>query len=122
MVAGGVEVGIGAIHDPQFGPLIVVGGGGTLVELFPERAVALAPVSREEAGRIVASLSLARLLAGYRGQPAADLDRLVSAIVNFSWLIADNAGLIKEADVNPLICSASSCIAVDGLIVMRGSA
>ena len=122
MVAGGVEVGIGAIHDPQFGPLIVVGGGGTLVELFPERAVALAPVSSEEAGRIVASLSLARLLAGYRGQPAADLDRVVSAIVNFSWLIADNAGLIKEADVNPLICSASSCIAVDGLIVMRGSA
>ncbi len=119
MFMGSVEMSIGAITDAQFGPLIVVGGGGTLVELFPERAVALAPVSREEAGRMLAGLSFGRLLGGYRGQPPVDLERLVSAIVNLSWLFADNAGVMAEMDVNPLICSADGCTAVDGLIVMR---
>ena len=119
MFMGSVEMSIGAITDAQFGPLIVVGGGGTLVELFPERAVALAPVSREEAGRMLAGLSFGRLLGGYRGQPPVDLERLVSAIVNLSWLFADNAGVMAEMDVNPLICSADACTAVDGLIVMR---
>ncbi len=101
MVKGGTEVIVGTVHDPQFGPLVMVGTGGTLVELVEDVAFALAPLDEERARRLLERTRVARLLSGIRGRPAGDVDALVKVVVNLSWLAADWSGL-RELDINPL--------------------
>jgi len=122
MVPAGVEVMVGARIDPQFGPLVVVGLGGVLVELLRDTAVGLAPVSRAEAAAMLGSLTGARLLAGFRGAAPVDLPALCDTIVRLSELAADQAGLVAEFDINPLICTGARIVAVDGLVVLAGEA
>jgi acyl-CoA synthetase (NDP forming) len=119
MLNGGLELVLGARIDPQFGPLVAVGFGGILVEILRDTVVRLAPVGMSEAGEMLSSLRGYPLLQGYRGQPAADVVALAQAIVRFSEFVADNAALLEEVDVNPLIVSGSRCICVDALIVRR---
>jgi len=119
MIGAGVEMVVGARFDPTFGPLVLVGMGGVLVELLGDSAVELAPVDRRQAREMIAQLKGAKLLAGYRGAPGADLDRLADVIVSVSELAADFAGEIAEIDVNPVICAPDRAIAVDALIVRR---
>ena len=115
--AVGVELVVGARLDPQFGPLIVVGLGGVLVELLADTAVELAPVDAGQARRMLESLKGYKLLTGYRGSAPVDLDRLAGIVSAVSRLAADLADTIAEIDVNPVICSAERIVAVDGLIV-----
>jgi acyl-CoA synthetase (NDP forming) len=119
MVPKGVELVIGARVDPQFGPLIVVGSGGILVELLRDSVVALAPVGRAAALAMVRRLKGAALLTGFRGSAPADLAAIADAIARVSELIADHRDAIAEIDVNPVICSPRGCVAVDALIVRR---
>ncbi|MSQ21576.1 MAG: CoA-binding protein [Betaproteobacteria bacterium] len=119
MIGAGVEVIIGARVDPLFGPLIVVGLGGILVEVMQDSALALAPVTHDEAHGLLASLKGAALLQGFRGRPAVDQDRLADLVQRASELVADLADAIVELDVNPLICSTDRMVAVDALIVRR---
>lgn len=119
MIPAGVELVVGARLDPQFGPLIVVGLGGVLVELLADTAVELAPVDPAQAKRMLESLKGYRLLTGYRGSAPVDLDRLAGIVSAVSRLAADLADTIAEIDVNPVICSAERIVAVDGLIVRR---
>jgi acetyl-CoA synthetase len=120
MAPPGLEVMVGARIDRLFGPLIVVGLGGVLVELLADTAVAPAPVTREQAVAMLRGLKGARLLAGYRGGPAVDVDALAEVVARLSELVADQAGLIEEMDVNPLICAGDGIVAVDALLVRRG--
>lgn len=122
MLPKGVEVMVGGRHDPQFGPLIVVGLGGIFVELLKDAALAPAPVSPDEARAMLESLKGVPLLRGFRGGEAVDLDRLADIVARASELIADADGAIAEMDVNPLICAGASIAAVDGLIVKRSEA
>ncbi len=122
MAPKGVELALGAVVDPQWGPLVVVSAGGTLMELLEDKAVALAPVSGEEAAELVGSLRIARLLDGYRGAPAANRGAVVDAVVRLGWLVADLGGAISELDVNPLIAGAQGCTAVDALVIAGASA
>jgi acyl-CoA synthetase (NDP forming) len=122
MIASGIELVIGARLDPQFGPLIVAGLGGVLVELLADTAVELAPVDHGGALALLKRLEAWKLLTGYRGARGVDIDRVAAIIVAISELATDLAGSIAEIDVNPVICSADRITAVDALIIRRGTA
>jgi acyl-CoA synthetase (NDP forming) len=115
----GAEVIVGARVDPAVGPVVVVGSGGVLVELIHDTVAALAPVSVEEAKAMLARLRGYRLLTGFRGGTAVDLDALADAIARISELAADLAGEFEELDVNPLRAGPRGLAAVDALITRR---
>jgi len=121
MIPSGLEVMVGARVDPQLGPLVVAGFGGVLVELLNDTAVEVAPVTFAEARAMWRRLKGARLLAGFRGSAAVDLDRLADIVVRLAELIADCRDRIGEIDVNPLICTGERIVAVDALISLARS-
>lgn len=117
MAAKGVEMMIGARQDAQFGPLVLCGFGGIDVELTRDVAVALAPVSREQAREMILSLRKAPLLTGFRNMPALAVDSLAEAVSRVSEMAAGLQDAVAEIDVNPFILGAQGGIAVDALIV-----
>ena len=117
----GPELSLGLARDHELGPLLVVGAGGVLVELLADRAVALPPVSAPQARRMLGTLRAARLLAGVRGQPPADLDAVAAAITGLSQLAAELGGVLEALDINPLICGPAGAVAVDALAIPRGA-
>ncbi|HVT50118.1 MAG TPA: acetate--CoA ligase family protein [Dongiaceae bacterium] len=119
MADKGVELSLGLTRDPQFGPILMLGAGGTLIELLRDRRFAIPPFEESEALRHLNALALRPLLDGKRGAAPADLDSLTKAISRFSVLAADLGDLIAEADVNPLIAGPEGCVALDALIVPR---
>jgi acyl-CoA synthetase (NDP forming) len=119
MAGKGVELSLGLTRDPQFGPILMLGAGGTLIELLKDRRFAIPPFDQGEALRHLNALALRPLLDGKRGAPAADLNSLAKAICAFSVMAADLGDLIAEADVNPLIAGPQGCVALDALIVPR---
>jgi len=119
MLTGGVELVVGTKRDPQVGPVLLVGLGGVLVEIMRDTALALAPVGRSEARRMLERLKGFKLLQGYRGAPAADLDAVCEAIARISEFAADFSDSIEEIDVNPLLARPDGAIALDALIVLR---
>ncbi|NYT63255.1 acetate--CoA ligase family protein [Alcaligenaceae bacterium] len=119
MIPQGLEVMVGAREDVLFGPLIVIGLGGILVELLNDTVTALAPVTPAEAMRMLEKLKGRALLHGFRGSKPIAIDRLAEVISRVSQLIADHGEQIQEIDVNPLICSHDRIVAVDALIVKK---
>jgi acyl-CoA synthetase (NDP forming) len=119
MAPEGVEIALGIVHDPQFGPLVLVAAGGVLVELLRDRRLALPPLDRARATRLVDRLQVRPLLDGVRGQPAADVRSLVRAVVALSWLADDLGDALEALDVNPVICGPDGCVAVDALVIPR---
>jgi acyl-CoA synthetase (NDP forming) len=117
MIAAGVELVVGAQNDPTFGPMVVVGLGGIMVELIKDSAAELAPVTREQAGAMLKRLKGYPLLTGFRGSEPVDIAAIEKIIVAVSELAADHAAEIAEIDVNPIICGPGRAIAVDALIV-----
>ncbi len=105
-VAPGPELLLSIRRDPQFGPLLMVGAGGTLVELLHDVASAPAPVSYDTARRMVRSLRIVRLLDAWRGNPARDIEAIVDAMVRLSWLAIDLGECLIDLEINPLIASA----------------
>ena len=122
MSGAGVEMSLGTIHDPDFGPYLMIAAGGILVELLDDNAVALAPVGPGEAAAKIARLRSARLLAGVRGAPAADAAALADIASRLSWLAHDLRDHVAEIEMNPVIARPEGCMAVDALFVMRGRA
>ncbi|MSP82970.1 MAG: CoA-binding protein [Alphaproteobacteria bacterium] len=114
MAAGGTELIVGARFDPDFGALILIGFGGTLVELVGDVRVALAPLAPAEAEGQLRALKLWPILAGARGRPPADLAALAGAISRVSWLVADLGPRLSELDVNPLLAREDGVLALDG--------
>jgi acetyltransferase len=99
----GVEVVLGARTDPLYGPMILVGAGGILVELVKDVAFRLLPVGPQDARDMIDGLKLAKLLAGFRGAPACDVDALVEAICGLSRFYLDHRHLLGDLEINPLI-------------------
>jgi len=118
-MAGGLEVIAGALVDPWFGPVVVFGAGGILAEVAADKAMRFAPFDEATAREMIAETRVARLLDGYRGSPARDLDALAQTLVRLSWLIADHADVVREIDVNPLFVGAAGqgVVAADALVV-----
>jgi acyl-CoA synthetase (NDP forming) len=119
MVPHGVEVALGIVRDPQFGPLVLVGAGGVLVEVLKDRRLSMPPLDEARARSMVDRLEVRPLLDGLRGQPTADVDALSRALVALSWLASDLGDHLEAIDANPVICGPSGCVAVDALLIPR---
>jgi len=120
MAPRGQEVIIGMKRDPGFGPLMMFGLGGIYVELFKDVAFRVAPLSAEEARRMITDTRAGRLLTGFRGQPPADLDAVVDVICRLSQLALDFPQ-IEEVEVNPLLVFAEGkgALALDGRVILK---
>ena len=119
MVEPGVEIGLGIKNDAQFGPMILIAAGGILIELLDDRALALCPLDRPAAERLLASLRSDRLLHGVRGGAAVERDALLDVIVNLSRFAATLGDDIAEIDINPVIVNTRGAFAVDALILRQ---
>jgi acetyltransferase len=102
-MASGVEVLVGVREDAQFGPMLVLGSGGVLVELMADVNVQLLPATRAGIARAISGLKLQKLLDGYRGAPPADADALYDAIEAVGKFYLDHRGRIADLEINPLI-------------------
>lgn len=111
-----VEILVGGRQDENFGPIVLVGAGGTETELYEDTRLELAPVSRTEALDMLARLKIHRLLQGWRGRPAADVESLADVVVAVSRLIA-GSNAITEIEINPVRVAASGALAVDALVI-----
>jgi acetyltransferase len=112
---GGLELIVGVTEDPQFGPIILFGEGGTAVEIIGDRAIALPPLNLKLARDLMASTRVWKRLAGYRDHPPADIDAIALTLTKISQLIVDIPH-VAELDINPLLVDAESAIAVDARI------
>lgn len=120
MIAEGVEVSVGVVRDPAFGPLLVVAAGGTMIELLDDRAVALPPLTRAGVMRMLDGMRIRPLLAGWRGGASVDLTALIDVIVAFATLATELGDAIDAVEANPVIASTGGAVAVDALLVVRG--
>ena len=112
MVPGGVEMLVGAVQDPVFGPLVVCGSGGVLVDLLADSSFRLHPITSEDAVEMISELKGARLLRGYRGEPPADEAALGDVLLRVSALLGI-CPEIQELDLNPVKVLTSGACAVD---------
>jgi acetyltransferase len=116
----GYELILGSSTDPQFGPVLLFGTGGQLVEVHKDSALGLPPLSLNLAKQLILKTNIAEALKGVRGQKPVDLNALALILVHFSQLVADNPR-IKECDINPLLVSHAEMIALDARVVLHSS-
>jgi len=119
MVEDGVEVILGVVHDDTFGPTVALGTGGILAEIVRDVTYRVAPFGRETALDMINELRMLPLLKGARGQPAADIDALIEAVVAISQGAWKARGQIVDVDINPLFVrrSGSGVVAADALVM-----
>lgn len=115
----GYELILGSSIDPQFGPVLLFGSGGQLVEVYKDRALALPPLNTTLAERLMERTQIYKALQGVRGRKAVDLPALKNLLVRFSQLIVEQPS-IKEIDINPLFASPDRLLALDARIVLHG--
>jgi hypothetical protein len=121
LVRGSVEVAVGGLRDPQFGPVVMVGSGGVLVEVLQDVAFRLAPLDREEALRQIRETQCSRLFQGVRGRPPADVEALAEVLVRVGHLVAQETA-VRELDLNPVVAGPQGCWAVDARVVLGAAA
>jgi acyl-CoA synthetase (NDP forming) len=117
MVPAGLELICGGFREPSFGPVVTVGIGGTLVEIIAEQQLALAPVSKDYARRMIEQLASGRITNAARGLDAKGIDAVADVIVALGSLMASSPS-IAEIDINPIIVTASGIVAVDALVAI----
>lgn len=113
----GVEVIIGVSQDPQFGPVIMFGLGGVLVEVLKDVSFRIVPVSKRDAQEMIREIKGYAILEGYRGQEPANISALEELIVKVSQFVEQNPQ-IKELDLNPVFAYKDRAIAVDARIIL----
>lgn len=114
----GYELILGSSLDPQFGPVLLFGTGGQLVEVFKDRSLALPPLNTTLARRMMEQTSIYKALKGVRGRKAVDMAALEELMVRFSDLVIENPA-IKEIDINPLLASPERLLALDARVVVH---
>ena len=119
MESGLAEAIVGYRHDPLVGPLVLVGAGGTLAEIYRDFALSVAPVNEEEAGAMIDRVKGFAVLRGYRNLPHGDLRALAQAVAALSRLALIPGQPVAEAEINPLIVKSGGVVAVDALVVMK---
>ena len=117
MVDKGVEVIVGGVRDAQFGPAVMFGIGGVIVELLKDVSFRLAPVTKEECLAMMEEIKAYPLLAGYRGSEPSDIDAIADVIIKVGNIMAE-AVEIKEMEINPLIVYPEGVMAVDARVVL----
>jgi acetyltransferase len=114
----GYELILGSTTDPQFGPVILFGMGGQLVEVFKDRALAIPPLTINLARMMMEKTKIYEALLGVRGRKPINMEKLEEVLVNFSRMIVENRR-IKECDINPLIVSDEEILALDARVVLH---
>lgn len=114
----GYELILGSTTDPQFGPVVLFGMGGQLVEVFKDRALAIPPLNFNLARQLMQKTKIYEALQGVRGRKSINMGKLEEILINFSRLIIENPR-IKECDINPLMASEDQMIALDARIVLH---
>ncbi|MCL6546461.1 MAG: bifunctional acetate--CoA ligase family protein/GNAT family N-acetyltransferase, partial [Bryobacteraceae bacterium] len=114
----GYEIILGSSIDPQFGPVILFGLGGQLVEVFQDRALALPPLTTTLARRMMERTKIYKALKGVRGRKPVDLAELEQMLVRFSHLVVEQRW-IKEIDINPMLASPERIVALDARVVIH---
>lgn len=113
------ELLIGVVKDEAHGFVITIAAGGIFTEILDDRASTLLPATAERLEQILYQLKTSKILAGYRGRPAAKVDRIIDAILAIQSYVLANLDTVEEVEVNPLIITPSRAIAVDALIRKR---
>jgi acetyltransferase len=111
------ELIVGIATDPVFGRLLVFGAGGTAVEILADKVLALPPLDDAQAHAMIAATRISKLLAGYRNEPAANLEAIAAIIISLSAMVVDLPD-IAELDINPLLADPEGVIALDARIVL----
>ena len=114
----GYELILGCSRDPQFGPVVLFGTGGALVEVYRDTALGIPPLDRAGAKRLMERTKIGAALGGVRGRPGVDLYALEAAIMRFSRMVLEQP-LIEEVDINPLLASASGLVAIDSRMALH---
>ncbi|MEM9664793.1 MAG: bifunctional acetate--CoA ligase family protein/GNAT family N-acetyltransferase [Bacteroidota bacterium] len=114
----GFELILGSSIDPQFGPVLLFGSGGTLVEVYKDRALALPPLNSTLARRMMEQTKIYHALHGYRGRQPVDQEALEQLLVRFSQLVVEQRW-IKEIDLNPLVASGEGLLALDARVLLH---
>ena len=115
----GYELILGSSIDPQFGPVLLFGAGGQLVEVFKDRALGLPPLNATLARRLIEQTRIFAALSGTRGRPPVDLAALEDLLASFSQLVAEQRW-IREIDINPLLVSEKRFVALDARVILHG--
>jgi acyl-CoA synthetase (NDP forming) len=121
MAPAGQEIVVGAVRDPDFGPLVMVGLGGIFVEVLADVTFRICPVTRLDAAEMLAELKGAAVLKGARGRPPVAQEAIIDVLLKVggeNGLLMQHAGDFKEVDINPLIVSASGAVAVDARFIL----
>jgi hypothetical protein len=116
----GIELIVGAKIDYQFGPVILLGIGGTSVEIYRDTSLRMAPLRPEDAQAMLKGLKAHQLLEGYRGSEPVSVDGLTRTLLLFSDLVMELAGTIESIDLNPVFCSSKRCAIADARIMLKG--
>jgi succinyl-CoA synthetase beta subunit len=122
MAASGVEVLVGGIVDPVFGPAVLVGLGGIFTEILDDIAMRICPVSKRDAVDMISELRAAPMLLGARGRPPVNIDALASVLVALGGsdgFLMQHSDRVTEVDLNPVIVSTTGAIAVDARVLLR---
>lgn len=118
-MVSGLELIIGAKMDYQFGAVILLGMGGTGVEIYKDTTLRMAPLEERDIEAMIRGLKAHRLLEGYRGHPPINIKALTRTLLLFSQLVMDLSDEIDSADLNPVMCSPNACIVADVRIMLR---
>jgi succinyl-CoA synthetase beta subunit len=117
----GVELIVGAKVDYQFGPVILLGIGGTGVEIYRDTSLRMAPLEARHVASMVKGLKGHHLLQGYRGAEPVSVEELTRMMITFSELVMAIEELIESIDLNPVICSGNACVIADARIMLNAT-
>jgi len=115
----GIELIVGAKVDYQFGPVMLLGIGGTSVEIYRDTSLRMVPLRASDIDSMIADLKAHQLLEGYRGSEPVNKEALRRMLLSFSELVMDLAETIESIDLNPVFCSATNCTVADARIMLK---
>lgn len=115
----GIELIVGAKVDDQFGPVVLLGIGGTRVEIYKDVTLRMAPLAWKDIESMIRCLKAHSLLEGYRGSKPVNLEELYRLLKTFSDFVMDLESLFESIDLNPVICSPTRCVVADARIMLR---
>ncbi len=114
----GIEMIMGMKLDQQFGPVVLLGMGGTSVEIYKDMSLRMAPLREKDAKSMITSLVAQPILKGYRGADGVNAEELKKTLITFSNFVMEFGNDVESVDINPLICNDSRCVVADARIML----
>jgi hypothetical protein len=105
--------------DYQFGPVILLGVGGTGVEVYQDTSIRMAPIDQKDVRSMMNGLAAHKIIEGYRGAPPINMKCLTETLLMFSEVVMALEGIFESIDLNPVICSSDACVVADARIILK---